>query len=187
MTFARGPGLQLSPEGMFKIPEKYEEDDTPSRFKLLMNPPTKNTVKPSQRANTVDDEWTVRPGETFRQFNARIRGSGLSLPPGVPETTRVHQGYSHNEERSQEDAQERRPEMRFAASEGTRLPGERTKQKRKEFLKRKDEAKRRKNKNDNDHDACSLVNAQRKNFRDVVKKPPNLKVKPKATSRRGPS
>ena len=167
---------------MLTVPEKYEEDDTPSRFKLLMNPPAKKITKTSQSTSKIDDEWIVRPGETFRQFNARIRSSGLSLPPGVPEATRIHQESLHKGDHNKVDAQQRRPEMKVAPSEDARLSGEKTKQKRKAFLKRKDEAKRRKTKNDDDTDAAyNLVNMQRKNLRDVVQAPPNLKVRPKAT------
>ena len=172
---------------MLKVPERYEEDDTPSRFKFLMNPPAKGIIKSSQRTSKIDDEWIVRPGETFRQFNARIRSSGLSLPPGVPEATRVRQENPHKEYHNQVDSLERRPGVRVVPSEDTRLSGERTKQKRKAFLRRKDEAKRRKTKDDEYGATCNQVNMQRRHLRDVVQAPPNLKVRPKATLKPGRS
>ena len=179
----------------------YTEDDTPRRFKELLQQSTttksKNTTASSSRDGTskVDDEWTVRPGESFREFNARIRQSGLTVPPGVSEATRYPREF-----RNELPVRETLPVKRFAApelSDSAVVPGERTKQKRKEYLKQRREAKKLKKRqtqvstdeNDADDDTRSASDISNRrassgshlHTRDVVQAPPALKVIPKAT------
>jgi hypothetical protein len=69
-----------------------DADDTPKRFKEMMNPQVKDTQKDKAAValeNKADEAWVVRPGETFREFNARVKGLGLTVPPGVSESYRL--------------------------------------------------------------------------------------------------
>lgn len=173
----------------------YPEDDTPRRFKELLQQATaaRNrgaSVPPKgNRVPAVDDEWVVRPGESFREFNARIRQSGLSVPPGVSEATRYPR-----EPRSERQVRETVPAKRFAAPElpsPVVAPGERTKQKRREYLKQRREVKKLKKHrsqagtdSDDDGDGADAGRANPRSLlhtRDVVQAPPALKVTPKAT------
>lgn len=131
----------------------------------MQPPPVKKAPQPTPKGS-VDDRWTVRPGETFREFNARIREAGLSLPPGVPETLR-----SGVVERS--EVPEVRPMKKFILQDEEES-GNKTKRKRKEYLKQRKESGKRKRDDDSDFEGY-----ERKRFRDVVKAPPVLRVAPK--------
>lgn len=212
------------------------EDDTPRRFRELLqqqaasekdgpSPPgsrgkTRGKGKGRDREATtppVDDRWVVRPGESFREFNARIRQSGLSVPPGVSEATRHPRASPETRQ-----PREMIPAKRLAASELSSSslasptltaergggPGERTKQKRKEYLRQRSEtkklSKRRRTQPDSDEyesehgsgltavpggdaDAGMREAGPGKSFllgtRDVVQAPPTLNVIPRATLR----
>jgi hypothetical protein len=151
------------------IPAVYAEDDTPRRFKDLLNKP--KFKRPVTDQPIKDDFWTVRPGETFRDFNARIREAGLSTPPGIPTSFRGSPPPKQTEPTKQV-----KPAKKFAAQPTT--TGEVTKRKRKEFLKKRKEQKRQKvDDHHSDYDEYEV-----KGLRDVVKAPPQLKFTPKATT-----
>lgn len=182
----------------------YTEDDTPRRFRELLQRSTATRNKgspafpPKDGVVKVDDEWVVRPGETFREFNARIRQSGLTVPPGVSEATRYP-----CEPHTRPSTRDPLPAKRFAVSvpsDSAVVPGERTKQKRKEYLKQRREAKRLKRHKTRAHSddeddgggasAGKLGSGALLHTRDMVQAPPTLRVTPKATlkitSRRSP-
>jgi hypothetical protein len=151
------------------------EDDTPRRFKDLLTRP-KSIPKSKTVVKKGDDEWTVRPGESFRQFNTRIREAGLSVPPGVPETFRG--GAKHSQSRvessnncinSAKPSLTTKPLPKFSQAEGDGI-----RQKRKEHLKNR----RVKRVRDSGSD---LEEYEQRGIRDVVKAPPTIKVAPKAT------
>lgn len=194
------------------VPTKYEEDDTPRRFKDLMKPAEKKPTTATGTGkhtpkNKADDVWTVRPGETFRDFNKRIREAGLTVPPGVPETIRV--GTQSNQvkrpisrededselsehEAAQEQHRSKQPKKLTTSSSGSAypqkrvveeaMPGEKTKMKKKKYLKeRKLASKKTHGYEDEGGRYQKMQHQQQPKFREVVKAPPALRTVPKAT------
>ena len=169
-----------------EIPAVYGEDDTPRRFKNLMAPKPAKSTKSAHHtpasAPREDGPWTVRPGETFRDFNARIRAAGLSTPPGIPETFRgAHPVVKRSTEDTTTDPQDRtvkrpapvKPMPKFLPAAAS--PENEKKRKRKEALKQRKATKRARAEGESDYDEYEI-----KGLRDVVKAPPQL-VTPKAT------
>ena len=98
------PTVALGKSGKKRLRKELgTHDDTPRRFRDLMQPkkfvassapreePKKSPTKEVKEA-PQNDAWSVRKGETFAEFNARIKMAGLSVPPGVPQTTRSDPG-----------------------------------------------------------------------------------------------
>lgn len=169
-------------------PLTYAEDDTPRRFKDIMRGPV-NKKKPVAPMSLKDDTWTVLPGETFRDYNARIRGAGLTVPPGVPETYRAGQKRPLSSSASAAVASsaashatkatattEEKPAKKFIVEADE---GGKTKRKRTEYLKQRKE----KNKNSalqNSSDSEYERREEPRGLKQVVKAPPTFKVIPKA-------
>lgn len=165
------------------IPETYEEDDTPRRFKELLSPRPKPVREVRKEAKSAkSDVWTVRPGETFREFNARIREAGESVPPGIPTTFRAGArtpGVKRDEEPMPEPMP--KPMLLKRTAEETPLEDERAKTRKQERLRqRRDQIKEKKErKREEKHEDAVWI--ERRGLRDVVRAPPALKVLPKAT------
>lgn len=160
------------------MPDIYSDDDTPRKFKDLMKSPSSPSSAPKKKATMqdtpkADDQWTVRPGETFRDFNARIRLAGLSLPPGVPEAFRGAPGKKRPSDVPPPlPPPATKPLPKFTDEEGSK-----TRKRRKEYLKQRKAVKKSK-----EHDSSDLEEYEgRRNFRDVVQAPPVLKVTPRET------
>lgn len=162
-----------------EIPDSYEYEDTPKRFREIMNPTkAKNTAengkgRDKSRATLKDrpnDVWTVRPGEGFREYNSRIINAGYTVPPGVPETFRGP---------FIPRPAEVKPAKKYAQEPV--MPGEKTRKKHSEYLKqKKEQSKRQKVETPQSEDSDYEVYEQKK-LRDVAKAPPVFKSLPKET------
>lgn len=164
----------------------------PKKFKRLLEQKNKQPRAPKAEPARADkdDVWAIRAGETFREFNARIRNAGLTLPPGVPQTLRGDPSQ-HRPPQTQPPAppsfpsrqRAEKPAMLFSAEKGPAdapdlAYGERSKQRRKEYQRNKKETKRREREED---EADRVPPPPKRRLGDVVQAPPSLKTTPKAT------
>lgn len=157
----------------------YAFNDTPKAFQRLLQPvpkfkkqaeqkqssePTKAASKEKNqkpgmtKQNAQDKEWDILPGESFRQFNARIQAA---------------------EKGSSERQQQREPLNKTAGQEFAEARG--LSQRRKKYLKSRDErikAKKSKTAFSDDEEEYRWESSVR--FGERVEAPPQLKIKPKA-------
>jgi hypothetical protein len=154
----------------------YAFNDTPKAFKRLLQPVPKfnkqDKQKPSsepqaaaaskaksQKATKMpaqDKEWDILPGESFRQFNARIQAA----------------------EKGSTEKQQREPLNKTAGQEFAEARG--LSQRRKKYLKSRDErikAKKSKTAFSDDDEEYRWESVR---FGERVEAPPQLKIKPKA-------
>lgn len=177
-----------------EIPEKYEEDDTPRKFKELMSllkPPsataaTSSTTSLGKKKGRSDDPWTVRPGEGFREYNARLIKAGCTVPPGTPKTLRDPLASPS----STADATSSRPPPKAAArplkryaEEDLKAPEGGTRKQRAAKLRRQkeQETKKRKREKAQDPDNSDYEVYEQRSLRDVVTAPPIFRSVPKET------
>ncbi len=126
----------------------------PKKFKRILNPLPK-VAKPEALSKSQPDEWDIRPGETFREFNQRIKQGNQSKEGKVNE---VGSGKNFKTRIAEE----------FAEARGLRT-------KRKEHLKKREEKKKMRYQDSDDEDV--IMESVR--FGETVMAPPVLKVKPK--------
>ncbi len=223
-------------------PQSYAEDDTPRRFKDLLNPRKafdeaeyyakvakhassakaakhKESAKASNHASDArttgkdaatgaatgkrpykeaaqedgdssgaedtDAMWRVRPGESFRDFNARIREAGLSAPPFSPSpavaSARVTPAGAQRTDRhvkagtKQKDTG-RSKKKKTSQEEDGKLHG---KARRQAYSKgRKEVAKARKRGGPPDEADYRIY--QKRPFNETVQAPPTLTARPRA-------
>lgn len=139
---------------------EYAFNDMPKRFQRMIVPkkPVKRDsapAKPTERPSKKVDESSVRPGESFRQYNERL---GLS----VRSTNDVGTGKNFKQKIAEE----------FAEARGIRS-------KRKEHLKRRDAKKKGVKRDEDDSELEDLVTMESHRFGEQVAAPPVLKVAPR--------
>lgn len=160
------------------IPDTYKYDDTPKRFREIMNPTkAKKTAEKSKgkdksgatRKDRPNDVWTVRPGEGFREYNSRILDAGYTVPPGVPETFRGP--FTPR-------PADVKPAKKYAQEPA--VPGEKTRKKRTDYLKqKKEQSKRQKVENTIQSEDSDYEVYEQKKLRDVAKAPPVFRSLPR--------
>ena len=129
-----------------------------------------------KKRGRADDPWTVRPGEGFREYNARLIKAGCTVPPGTPETLRDPLAPAHPPKAAV------RPPKRYA-EEDLKAPEGGTRKQRAAKLRRQKEqdAKRRKREKTQDQDNSDYEVYEQRSLRDVVTAPPIFRSVPKET------
>lgn len=145
------------------------EEKLPRRFKEALNPPNilskkerkMKEVEEEKRNNksmTLEEAWIqVRPGETFPQYNARMKvgEKPFIVPPKIIQTTPTD-----------------------FTDDATTATGSKRKERRKEYLRERKKTNRTKNDKDTPVNSTSQ---KRPLSMDVVKEPARITSKPKET------
>lgn len=169
--------MQAKKDGSF-TPKNIKEGGEASMDLMMRRGASKNRKRMDQH----DPIWNVKEGETFPSYNARIKASGLSKPPGVPETYRRGE-ESLTAKNAAADAgaglKMKRRIVDTTIADREVEDGLKTKRRRKEFMKNRGKKANHADSDHSDHSNNEDVRTRKKVFREVVHAPPNIRNKPK--------
>lgn len=138
---------------LFRPKPKFNKDKQPSEAPASKEKGKKNIV---EKKSSEGKEWDILPGETFRQFNARIQAA----------------------EGQEKKPKEREPLNKTAGQEFAEARG--ISEKRKKYLKKRDERLKVKKSRLSDEEDAEEYRWDSIGFGERVEAPPHLKAKPKA-------
>lgn len=180
--------MQAKKDGSFTPKNIKEESEASMDLMMRRGGGSSGSSKNRKRIDQHDPIWNVKEGETFPSYNARIKASGLSKPPGVPQTYRrgeeslAARNAAAGDGGDGDGLKMKRRIVDTTITDQDVQDGLKTKRRRKEFMKNRG---KKANLADSDHRSDSHstnvedLRTRKTVFRDVVHAPPNIKIKPK--------